>query len=143
MTGVVTGIAHGAADVFATADGVVGSRLIAVSDPVPIEACKIKNTIPLNKGFELESHATDLRISFRPTGVVRSVVLYVDFPDFPGSGDIQAQFDAQFPPALDWFHEVSNGRMVNTITHTSTWVRIPKPTIPPTHRWSSSCGMPS
>ena len=44
-TGVVTGIAYGAADVFATTDGVVGSRLIAVSDPVPIEACKIKNTM--------------------------------------------------------------------------------------------------
>ena len=84
------------------------------------------------------SHATDLRINFRPTGVVRSVVLYVDFPDFPGSGDIQALFDAwglQFPPALAWFDEVSNGRMVNTVTHTPNWIRIPKPTTayPPGH----------
>ena len=127
-TGVVTGIAYGAADVFATTDGVVGSRLIAVSDPVPIEACKIKNTILLNSGFEPESHATDLRVLFRPTGAIRSVVLYVDFPDFPGSGDIQALFDAQFPPALAWFNEVSNGRMVNTVTHTPNWIRMPKPT---------------
>ena len=119
-TGVVTGIAYGAIDVFATTDGVVGSRLIAVSDPVPIETCKIE-------GIKQEAFVHRPEKYFRPVGVVRSLVLFVDFPDFPGTDSTELVFDEIWTLAEEWFSEASNGRMVNTAEPTPNWIRLPHP----------------
>ncbi len=119
-TGVVTGIAYGAANVFATTDGVVGSRLIAVSDPVPIETCKIE-------GIKQEAFVHRPEKYFRPVGVVRSLVLFVDFPDFPGTDSTELVFDEIWTLAEEWFSEASNGRMVNTAESTPNWIRLPHP----------------
>ena len=85
-----------------------------------METCKIE-------GVKQEVFVHRPEKYFRPVGVVRSLILFVDFPDFPGTDSTELVFDEIWTLAEEWFSEASNGRMVNTAEPTPNWIRLPYP----------------
>lgn len=87
---------------------------------VPVSRC----ALPGRTGWTDEGHDTDRRQFSRSTGVIRAVMLFVDFPDAPASGSTQEYEDA-LTPAAGWLRTASNGRARLAITPVRTWYRMP------------------
>jgi M6 family metalloprotease-like protein len=52
-------------------------------------------------------------------------MVFVDFPDAPGSSENAAGLASMYTTYLDWFPEVSNGRFSWNVTVVPTWFRMP------------------
>jgi M6 family metalloprotease-like protein len=67
----------------------------------------------------------DFNLSLRPIGSLQAVMLFVDYPDRPGTATPQSVFDRHVPRAAQWLHDVSYGRMSLTVTPFLQWLRMP------------------
>ncbi len=119
QTGLTQGIADGTAEVSAAFRGMTGSVLVAVGDPLALEACRLS-------GSEQEAFPIDLDYFMRPVGTLRAVVLYIDFDQAVGTGDVDGLFDAMMPRAAEWFHEDSDGHATLDAVSSGQWSRMPK-----------------
>ena len=119
QTGLAQGIADGTAEVSAAFRGMAGSVLVAVGDPLSLEACRLS-------GSEQEAFPIDLEYFMRPVGALRAVVLYIDFDQAVGMGDIDGLFEAMMPRAVEFFHEVSDGNATLNAVSSGRWSRMPK-----------------
>lgn len=71
--------------------------------------------------------ATDYNIFIRPSGAIRGVVIFVDFPDAPQNEATVDLYNRIVPPWMEWYKEVSYGRASIDISPVQRWFRMPKP----------------
>jgi M6 family metalloprotease-like protein len=81
---------------------------------------------PVGIGNEHEG-PTDYGRWLRPTGQLRGVVLFVDFPDAAPTATERAERVNQLGPAAARFATSSYGRVSVTFTFDSAWRRMPQP----------------
>ena len=60
-------------------------------------------------------------------GTLKTVMLYVDFSDFPQTQSTQSLHDKLAPSAVDYFDAASYGRFQLQIDQAPTWYRMPRP----------------
>lgn len=65
--------------------------------------------------------------SLQATGDLRAVMLFVDFPDAPGSADPRDLYGRLVPDAARWFDEASYGRLRLSVDPVEHWYRMPRP----------------
>lgn len=70
---------------------------------------------------------TDYSLYLTPTGELPAVMLFVDFPDAPGTETTSSLYDLLVPNSVRWFGEVSYGIMSLRVTPVHRWYRMPKP----------------
>jgi M6 family metalloprotease-like protein len=59
------------------------------------------------------------------TGALRVAMLFVDFPDSPGTTQPGAIYQAHVPRVLDWYRTVSYGRLEIEVEPLPSWLRLP------------------
>jgi M6 family metalloprotease-like protein len=59
-------------------------------------------------------------------GVLRIAMLFVDFPDSPGSVEPRSIYEAQVPRLVDWYRTVSYGRLRIEVDPLARWLRLPR-----------------
>src|SRR5439155_1430559 len=62
----------------------------------------------------------------RSTGQLHAVMLFADTADMPRTDDPKTLYEAVVPDMIDWYHEVSYGRLAITVTPVLHWLRLPK-----------------
>ncbi|MEV8099253.1 M6 family metalloprotease domain-containing protein [Kitasatospora sp. NPDC085879] len=81
--------------------------------------------LPGRTGWTDEGHDTD-HAQFQPSVGTRHVLmLFVDFPDAPATGEL-ADYHRQLAPAADWLKEDSYGRTRLDITPLNHWLHMPQ-----------------
>lgn len=75
----------------------------------------------------LNEGATDHAYRLPPTGRLRAVMLFVDFPDAPATEQAADLYDLLVPPAVQWYGDVSYGRVSLDVTRIDTWYRMDRP----------------
>jgi M6 family metalloprotease-like protein len=110
----------GRATLEATSEGVVATAQVDVvtDGSADIAACK-----PL--GLGPESYQRPPSAAETPTGELRAIMLFADFPDAPGSEPTQPLYDMGVPRAKEWFAEVSGGRFALVVDQVPGWFRAP------------------
>ena len=68
---------------------------------------------------------TNTSLPLRPTGPIRAVMLFVDFPDLHSSESTSALYDRLVPRSRRWYAEVSYGRVQLDVVPADRWVRMP------------------
>jgi M6 family metalloprotease-like protein len=68
---------------------------------------------------------TNAALPLRPTGPVRAVMLFVDFPDLHSSQSTTTLFDRLAAPGRAWYHEVSYGHVQLDVTPVHRWLEMP------------------
>ena len=95
----------------------------------PASAC----ALPGRTGWTDEGRATNYGLFARPLGVVRAVMLFVDFPDAPASAappgfqTTQPYYDVLVPGARQWYATGSFGRLDLQVTRVDRWYRMSQP----------------
>lgn len=119
--GDVHALSSGMATLKATSEGVEGTaRVDVVTDgSADIAAC-----MPL--GLGPESYQRPPGGAEPPTGELRAIMLFADFPDAPGNEPTQPLYDWAVPRAQEWFAEVSKGRFALVVDHVPGWFRAPE-----------------
>jgi hypothetical protein len=59
-------------------------------------------------------------------GINEVLIVPIDFPDFPGGGEVIAQLEYDKKWTNDWFAYFSNGQSKFNITTINNWLRMPK-----------------
>ena len=95
------------------------------ASPDDISACKL----PAATGWHDEGHDTDFDVFLRPTGLLRAVMLFVDFPNARASqaptGWRQTDpYSEWLAPAATWLRTASYGKARLSITPVDTWYRM-------------------
>jgi hypothetical protein len=98
--------------------------------PVPIDVCKLQNSASVVKdgnsgivGFPLvnsDKHQMNLK------GENEVLIVPIDFPDFPGGGEVLAQLEYDKKWMTDWFEYFSSGKSKFNVTTVNKWLRMPK-----------------
>jgi hypothetical protein len=98
--------------------------------PVSIDVCKLQNTASVVKdgnsgivGFPLvnsDKHRMNLK------GVNEVLIVPIDFPDFPGGGEVLAQLEYDKKWMTDWYEYFSKGKSKFNVTTVNKWLRMPK-----------------
>jgi len=65
-------------------------------------------------------------VSLAATGRLRAVMLFVDFPDRPGTESTKRLYDSIIPRSSSWFTETSYGRASLDVTPLHQWLRMPR-----------------
>ena len=71
--------------------------------------------------------ATDYNVFIRPSGTVRTLMLFVDFSDAPAAETTAAVYDHVAPATSAWFSDMSGGRVSLQVDAHDSWVRMPHP----------------
>ena len=121
-TGLVSAVGNGEAVLSATAGGLVAQSEVVVSTPLPLQQCKLTGD-----GDEATPSPQAEWYLDRTVGVIRAIMLFVDFSDAPASETTELVHLLNVPTAVAWFDEVSYGRMELDVTAVHTWYRMPKP----------------
>ncbi|MFD0278131.1 peptidase M6 [Kitasatospora sp. NPDC127111] len=87
----------------------------------PAAAC----ALPGRTGWTDEGHDTDRAQFQQPLGTKHVLMLFVDFPDAPGTGDL-ADYYHQLAPAADLLRQASNGRTRLGLTPLNRWLHLPQ-----------------
>ncbi|GAA0670436.1 M6 family metalloprotease domain-containing protein [Kitasatospora atroaurantiaca] len=87
----------------------------------PAAAC----ALPGRTGWTDEGHDTDHAQFQQAVGTKHVLMLFVDFPDAPATGDL-ADYYRQLAPAADWLKEDSYGRTRLDITPLNRWLHMPQ-----------------
>ena len=98
--------------------------------PVSIDVCKLQNSASVAKdgnsglvGFPLinsNKHGMNLN------GTNEVLIVPIDFPDFPGGGEVLAQLEYDKKWMTDWYEYFSNGKSKFNVTTVNKWLRMPK-----------------
>jgi M6 family metalloprotease-like protein len=91
----------------------------------PAAECKL----PRATGWHDEGHDTDFDTFLRPTGVLRAVMLFVDFPNArasqaPAGWRRTDPYSEWLAPAAGWLRTASYGKVRVSITPVPTWYRM-------------------
>jgi M6 family metalloprotease-like protein len=78
------------------------------------------NPTPYNEGTDTSP------VFARSTGQLHAVILFADTADMPRTDDPKTLYDAVVPDMIDWYKEVSYGRLAMTVTPVLHWLRLPK-----------------
>ena len=94
----------------------------------PAAECKL----PATTGWSDEGHDTDFDVFLRPTGQLRAVMLFVDFPNAPASKAPSGwrktdPYSNWLAPAAGWLQTASYGKVRLSITPRPTWYRMSRP----------------
>ncbi|MFF7993900.1 M6 family metalloprotease domain-containing protein [Kitasatospora xanthocidica] len=81
--------------------------------------------LPGRTGWTDEGHDTDRTQFLRPLGTKHVLMLFVDFPDAPATGDPGDYYD-RLAPAADWMRQDSYGRTRLDITPLGRWLHMPQ-----------------
>jgi hypothetical protein len=100
---------------------------IALSDPSRLaspDVCRLESDERLKdgsrRGFPYAPAGT------KDKGTVRTVVVPLDFPDYPGDPDVLDGIKKEILPAEAWSIFMTGGEMVYDIQFVDEWVRLPK-----------------
>ena len=74
----------------------------------------------------LHEGPTDYSIFLRPRGEIRALMLLVDFEDAPTTETTSQIHEVYVPPMIDYFEDVSRGRMRLSVDMHPGWVRAPR-----------------
>ena len=91
--------------------------------PNQVEACKLPARAVTNVGLGFPKLAERLS----SIGLVKTVVLFVDFPDAPASEAPQDLFSQISPGAEKFYSDISYGRMDYQLEPYFTWLRLSQP----------------
>ncbi|KRB75335.1 peptidase M6 [Kitasatospora sp. Root187] len=94
----------------------------AAATPSPSSAAC---ALPGRTGWTDEGHDTDRTQFQQAVGTKRVLMLHVDFPDAPATGEF-ADYYHQLAPAADWLKEASYGRTRLEITPLNQWLHMPQ-----------------
>ena len=115
----------GVTDAFGNAAAPASGVVVANATPTPC------NFMVGNNGLSGPGNAnegpTDAALYEPSTGVLRGIVLWVDFPDAPSNEPAPAQTSAIFQGAINAFAAMSYGRLALQITASPSWYRLPQP----------------
>ncbi|MDH6127333.1 M6 family metalloprotease domain-containing protein [Kitasatospora sp. GP82] len=89
--------------------------------PAPASAC----ALPGRTGWTDEGHDTDRTQFQQPLGTKHVLMLFVDFPDAPATGELSDYYQ-QLAPAADWMKQDSYGRTRLDITPLDHWLHMPQ-----------------
>ena len=98
--------------------------------PVSIDVCKLQNSASgvLEGGSGLVGfplvNSNKHRMNLKGTNEV--LIVPIDFPDFPGGGEVLAQLEYDTKWMTDWYEYFSNGQSKFNITTVNRWLRMPK-----------------
>lgn len=108
----------------------VKTAFINTKSPVSIDICQLQNAASVVKdgnsgivGFPLvnsDKHRMNLK------GTNEVLIVPIDFPDFPGGGEVLAQLDYDKKWMTDWYAYFSNGKSKFNVTTVNKWLRMPK-----------------
>jgi hypothetical protein len=110
----------------------VKSTFVNAKSPVSIDVCKLQNSASLADksgrnsslvGFPLINSERN-RMFLK--GINEVLIVPIDFPDFPGGGEVIAQLEYDKKWMNDWFAYFSNGQSKFNITTINNWLRMPK-----------------
>ncbi len=97
------------------------STIARVPDPGgSAPACRLKAPNSFSEG------PTNYIDRLRPSGTLRALILFVDFPDVQSSRTMQQLFDLIVPRAVTWMSTVSNGKVTLAPTGVHQFFRMPK-----------------
>jgi len=98
--------------------------------PVSIDVCKLQNSASKVTdgnsglvGFPLvnsDKHRMNLK------GTNEVLIVPIDFPDFPGGGEVLAQLEYDKKWMTDWYQYFSGGQSKFNVTTVNKWLRMPK-----------------
>ena len=82
----------------------------------------------LNAGtlWQPNEGATDYTLHLQPTGELKAVMIFVDFPDAPQSETTSSLYDLLVPNSVNWYAEASYGRMSLNVTPLHAWFTMPQ-----------------
>ena len=69
---------------------------------------------------------TDYNLHLQPTGQLKAVMIFVDFPDALQSETTASLHDLLVPSSVSWYDHVSSGQMSLSVTPVHAWFRMPK-----------------
>jgi hypothetical protein len=95
------------------------------ASPQNVDICKIKGEIEGNAilGFGPDFSARYIP----PTGVNRSLIVPIDFPDIPGEANFLSRMLDQRKKMMDWVKYYSAGKLDFQVDYLDSWVRTPLP----------------
>jgi M6 family metalloprotease-like protein len=104
------------------------SPALAATPTGEVSACKL----PATTGWHDEGHDTDFGVFLRPTGLLRAVMLFVDFPNAratqaPASWRKTGPYSEWLAPAATWLRTASYGKVRLSITPVERWYRMSRP----------------
>lgn len=113
-----------ASEIYANSSTSASANLPIVTpagDLQDMATCKLKNSAPSNingRGFPLPSS----RLATK--GVISGLVLFVDFPDVSGDGDLETRFKTYTDKFIDFYREQSYGRLQIEMKYVPKYFRI-------------------
>jgi M6 family metalloprotease-like protein len=101
------------------------SPALAATPTGEVSACKL----PATTGWHDEGHDTDFDVVLRPTGLLRAVMLFVDFSNAratqaPVGWRKTGPYSEWLAPAATWLRTASYGKVRLSITPVDTWYRM-------------------
>ena len=100
------------------------ARLLAQSNTHQQDSACLLTTGSVNQP---NAGPTDYSFLIRPRGIVRGVMLFVDFPDANYRESTMDLYNLLVPHSREWLKEVSYGRMTLDVVPVSKWYRMKKP----------------
>lgn len=98
--------------------------------PVSINVCKLQNSASVATdgnsglvGFPL-INSDKHRMKLKGTNEV--LIVPIDYPDFPGGGEVLTQLEYDKKWMTDWYDYFSNGQSKFNVTTINKWLRMPK-----------------
>ncbi len=102
-----------------------GADVLADDTRPSVKRAATDCTLPGRTGWTDEGSDTDYNQFLRPKGTLRTVMLFVDFPDAPAADATNGYADA-LTPAADWMWDASYGSAWLAITPVHRWLRMPQ-----------------
>jgi len=94
----------------------------AAPDPEPPPCSPSLYSAPFT---EMNEGTTNAALPLRPTGPVRALMLFVDFPDLHSSESMSPLYDRLVKRSRAWYDEVSYGRVHLEVAPVNRWFRMP------------------
>jgi len=85
-----------------------------------------ESSADLEQGRVLGEGPTDYSFFIPPHGTVRGVVVFGSYSDLPWDVEPSAVYEEYFPRMIEWYREVSYGRLELVVTPLPQWLELPK-----------------
>ncbi|MFI0470669.1 M6 family metalloprotease domain-containing protein [Saccharopolyspora sp. 5N102] len=109
-----------------TTTAVTTTAVAAAPTPQPARATDPQQcALPGQTGWTDEGHNTDPVQFLKPSGRIRTLMLFADFPDAPADGPTSTYAD-HLKPAAEWLDQASYGEVALDITPLDRWLRMPR-----------------
>ncbi len=91
-----------------------------------------------SKHHDLWAGPTDFRVSLKPIGRVRAIMLFAHFPDTVNEESTTALFDRLVPEGIAYFKQASYGKMALEVDAVHRWIPMDHPTTWPNYDCSKT-----